>query len=210
MDLTLEEAVERLQASRRYRKDFNRVFGRDPNPEDLARTLAAYVRTINAGDSPYDSYLFGDRDALTEQELAGLKLFRGRANCTFCHTGPTLSDEDFHNTGVAWHDDEYLDEGRALVTQLDTDRGKFKTLTLREVSRTAPYMHDGSVATLEDVVKFYSDGGRENPNRDTDLQRLNLSDRERADLVSFMRAERHDSGRQIRPQSPAEQLSRGS
>ena len=188
MDLTLEEAVERLQSSRSYHKEFNRVFGRDPNPEDLASALAAYVRTINAGDSPYDRYLFGDRDALTEQQLAGLKLFRGKANCTFCHAGPNLSDEEFHNTGVAWRDGKYLDEGRALVTQLGTDRGKFKTPTLREVSRTAPYMHDGSLATLEDVVKFYSDGGRDNPNRDIVLQRLNLSDRERADLVSFLRA----------------------
>ena len=183
MDLTLEEAVERLQSSRRYRKDFNRVFGRDPNPEDLARALAAYVRTINAGDSPYDRYLFGGRDALTEQQLTGLKLFRGKANCTFCHAGPTLSDEEFHNTGVAWRDGELLDLGRALVTQRDDDRGKFKTPTLREVSQTAPYMHDGSLATLEDVVNFYSDGGRENPNRDIVLQRLNLSDRERADQI---------------------------
>ena len=188
MDLTLEEAVQRLQSSRSYHKEFNRVFGRDPNPEDLASALAAYVRTINAGDSPYDRYLFGARDALTEQQFAGLTLFRGKANCTFCHAGPTLSDEEFHNTGVAWRDGKYLDEGRALVTQLGTDRGKFKTPTLREVSRTAPYMHDGSLATLEDVVKFYSDGGRDNPNRDIVLQRLNLSDRERADLVSFLRA----------------------
>ena len=188
MDLTLPEAIERLQSSRSYGKDFNRVFNRDPNAEDLARALATYVRTINAGDSPYDRNLFGDRNALTEQQLAGLKLFRGRANCTFCHAGPNLSDEEFHNTGVAWRDGKYLDEGRALVTQLDTDRGKFKTPTLREVSRTAPYMHDGSIATLEDVVKFYSEGGRENPNRDIVLQRLNLSDRERADLVSFLRA----------------------
>lgn len=188
MDLTLEEAVERLRSSRGYRKDFNRVFKRDPNVEDLARALAAYVRTINAGDSPYDRYLFGDSNALTEQQLAGLKLFRGKGNCTFCHAGPTLSDEEFHNTGVAWSNGEFLDLGRALVTQQDADRGKFKTPTLREVSRTAPYMHDGSLATLEDVVKFYSDGGRENPNRDIVLQRLNLSDRERADLVSFLRA----------------------
>ena len=187
MDLTLEEAVERLQSSRGYRQDFNRVFGRAPDSEDLARALAAYIRTINAGDSPYDRYLFGDRDALTEQQLAGLKLFRGKANCTFCHAGPTLSDEEFHNTGVAWSNGEFLDLGRALVTQRDADRGKFKTPTLREVSRTAPYMHDGSLATLEDVVKFYRDGGRENPNRDIALQRLDLSDRERADLVSFLR-----------------------
>ena len=188
MDLTLEEAVARLRAKRRYRKAFETAFGREPDADGLALALAAYVRTILAGDSPYDRYAFGDRDALSEEELAGLRLFRGKANCSFCHSGPTLTDEEFHNTGVAWRDGSFQDDGRAIVTKLAEDRGKFKTPTLREVGRTAPYMHDGSLATLEDVVAFYSDGGRSNPNLDRDVRRLDLSDEEKIQLVAFLRA----------------------
>ncbi len=188
MDLTLEEAVERLRKKRRYRKDFQAVFDRAVNGEDLAKALATYVRTIQSGDSPYDRYVLGENDALSESALEGLKLFRGKANCTVCHAGPTLSDEGFHNTGVAWRDGKYLDDGRYAVTKEEGARGKFKTPTLREIARTAPYMHDGSIPTLEEVIDFYSDGGRENPNRDPEVQRLNLTDRERADLVSFLHA----------------------
>ncbi len=186
MDLTLEEAVERLRAKRRYRKAFEEVFGREPNAKDMARALAAYVRSILAGDSSYDRYLFGDRQALSEKELAGLSVFRGQGNCASCHTGPTFSDGEFHNTGVAWRDGEWLDEGRALVTEREEDRGKFKTPTLREVARTAPYAHDGSLATLEDVVEFYSDGGRKNPYLDSALRPLRLTDDEKAALLAFL------------------------
>ena len=188
MDLTLEEAVDRLRRKRRYRKGFQKAFGQEPNADDLARALAAYVRTILSGDSAYDRYLFGDAKALSKKALAGLKLFRGKANCTSCHTGPTLSDEEFHNTGVAWRGGEWLDKGRALVTKNLADRGKFKTPTLREVSRTAPYMHDGSLATLEDVIDFYSDGGRKNPHRDEEIRPLKLTRQEKSDLLAFLKS----------------------
>ena len=188
MDLTLEEAVDRLRRKRRYRKSFEQTFGQEPNAENLARALAAYVRTIVAGDSPYDRYAFGDRGALSQQALAGLRIFRGKANCTLCHAGPTLTDEEFHNTGIAWRDGSFQDEGRALVTQRDEDRGKFKTPTLREVARTAPYMHDGSLATLSEVADFYSAGGRKNPNLDPELRPLNLSAEEKAALIAFLQA----------------------
>ena len=188
MDLTLEETVERLRAKRRYRKDFKKVFDRAVNGEDLAKALAAYVRTIQSGDSPYDRYLFGNRDALSERSLKGLKLFRGKGNCSACHVGPTLSDEEFHNSGVAWKDGGFVDDGRYAVTKREEDRGKFKTPTLREVARTAPYMHDGSLTTLTAVVDFYSDGARKNPNLDPELHPLNLSDEEKAALIAFLQA----------------------
>jgi len=188
MDLTIEEAVERLRGKRRYRKGFRRVFGWEVNGEDLARALAAYVRTIQAGDSPYDRYLFGRKNALSQEARAGLRLFRGKANCSACHVGPTFSDEDFHNTGVAWRDGKFLDDGRYAVTKEERDRGKFKTPTLREIARTAPYMHDGSIPTLEEVIDFYSDGGRENPNRDPEVRLLKLNGDEKAALSAFLRS----------------------
>ena len=188
MDLTLEEAVERLRSKRRYRKAFERVFEREVNSEDLGRALAAYVRTIQAGNSPYDRYLLGDATALSAEAREGLQLFRGKANCTACHVGPTFSDEEFHNTGVAWRDGEFHDDGRFLVTGAEEDRGKFKTPTLREIVRTAPYTHDGTLVKLEDVIDFYSEGGRRNPNLDPEIRALQLSSQEKRALLAFLRS----------------------
>ena len=188
MDMTVEEAVSRLQRKRGYRKQFRKAFGREITGEDLARALASYVRTILSGDSPFDRYLYGDREALPEEAQQGLRLFRGKANCSACHVGPNLTDEQFHNTSVAWRDGRLLDEGRFAVTGKEKDRGAFKTPTLREIAGTAPYMHDGSMATLEDVIDFYSDGGRRNPNLDEALRPLRLSNQEKASLIAFLRS----------------------
>jgi cytochrome c peroxidase len=162
MDLSLQEASSRVGLS----------------VTALSHALASYIRSILSGDSPYDRFINGDRRALTQEQQRGMQIFRGRGNCTACHVGPTLSDERFHNTGVAWHGDRLQDEGRA--------NGTFKTPTLREVARTAPYMHDGSLATLGDVVNFYSDGGRKNPFLDTDVRPLRLTDEEKRDLIRFL------------------------
>ncbi|MDA2931161.1 cytochrome-c peroxidase [Acidobacteria bacterium AH-259-O06] len=188
MDITVEEVVARLKESDRDRREFQDVFGREINPVDLARALASYVRTILSGDSPYDRYINGDRNALSEQARRGLRIFRGKGNCTDCHLGPNLTDERFHNTGVAWRDGRFVDPGRYAVTQNERDRGKFKTPTLREIARTAPYMHDGSLARLEDVVKYYDRGGNRAPNLDSDLHPLNLKRDEKRALVVFLEA----------------------
>jgi cytochrome c peroxidase len=105
---------------------------------------------------------------------------------TACHVGPTFSDEQFHNTGIAWRDGRLLDDGRFMVSRKARERGAFKTPTLREVARTAPYMHDGSLPTLEAVVSFYSDGGRPNPSLDPDIRPLRLTVDEKRDLVAFL------------------------
>ena len=188
MDMTVEEVIERLQRKRRYRKMFRQAFGRDINSEDLARALASYVRTIYSGNSPFDRYIYGDRNALSEQARRGLRIFRGKGNCTACHIGPTFSDEDFHNTGVAWPDGKLLDEGRFTVTGKAEDQGAFKTPTLREVGRTAPYMHDGSLATLKDVIDFYDDGGRKNPYLDPEIRPLRLTKEEKTELLAFLKS----------------------
>ena len=188
MDMTLKDVVERLRRDRKYSELFQAVFGRIPTHVELANALASYVRTILSGDAPIDRYLSGEREALSQQERQGLGIFRGKGNCTVCHVGPTFTDEHFHNTGVAWQDGALLDQGRYMVTGKEEDRGAFKVPTLREVARTAPYMHDGSLATLEDVVDFYSDGGRQNPYLDRELRPLRLTEDEKTAVVAFLRS----------------------
>lgn len=152
--------------------------------EQVQQALAGYVRTILSGDAPYDRYLGGDRDALTTEQRLGLRLFRGKAGCTSCHLGPNLTDERFHNTGIAWP----RDEGRYTVTKNDRDRGAFKTPSLREAARTPPYMHDGSLKTMEAVIDFYDQGGKPNPALDAEIRELRLSAEEKAALAAFLRA----------------------
>ena len=162
MDLTLQEASSRVGLG----------------VPSISQALASYIRSILSGDSPYDRFINGDRRALTDEQQRGMQIFRGRGNCTACHAGPTFSDERFHNTGVAWQNSRLQDEGRA--------NGTFKTPTLREVARTAPYMHDGSLPTLTEVVDFYSEGGRQNPSLDSDIRPLRLTDQEKRALIRFL------------------------
>ena len=153
---------------------------------DISRALASYVRSILSGNAPIDRFTNGDRGALSSEQRAGLQVFRGKGNCTACHVGPNFTDERFHNTGVAWRDGSLLDEGRSEVTGKPEDRGAFKTPTLREVARTAPYMHDGSLAALDEVVDYYDRGGNSNPGLDPELRPLKLTASERRSLVAFL------------------------
>ena len=155
---------------------------------DVTAALASYVRTIRSGDSPYDRYAAGKTRALNTLEKAGLALFRRRGGCNACHIGPSFTDERFHNTGVAWRDGNIADDGRRVVSGKDRDRGAFKTPTLREIARTAPYMHDGSLTTLEDVVEFYSKGGRQNPNLDPEIRPRNFTSEEKRAIVAFLQS----------------------
>jgi cytochrome c peroxidase len=156
----------------------------------LSSALATYVRSILSGDSPFDRFVNGDRTSLTDEEQRGLSIFRGKGNCTACHLGPNFTDENVHNTGIAWDGEAFVDNGAG--------RGGFKTPTLRDVAKSAPYMHDGSIVTLEDVVAFYDRGGRPNPYLDREIHPLHLTDEEKRALVGFLRAlsgSPHESGR---------------
>ena len=170
MNLPLEEAAARVKL----------------NPTELSRALASYVRSILSGDSPYDRFANGDRSALTKEQQFGLQLFRGKGNCSACHVGPNFTDERFHNTGVAWRDGQLADEGRFEVSANPKDRGAFKTPTLREITRTGPYMHDGSMAALEDVIAFYSDGGPANPFLDSEIRPRSFTPEEQRALLAFL------------------------
>jgi cytochrome c peroxidase len=156
--------------------------------DQLSRALASYVRTILSGNSPYDRFINGNRAALSGEQQRGLQIFRGRGNCTACHVGPSFTDEQFHNTGVAFRHDAFLDEGRFAVSHKTEDRGAFRTPTLREIARTAPYMHDGSVPTLEEVVEYYDDGGRSNPHLDQEIRPLRLTPADKQALVAFLKS----------------------
>ena len=125
---------------------------------------------------------------LTELELEGFRLFQDKARCYLCHSGPEFTDENFHNTGIAWRDGALQDQGRAAIDGKPYHRGAFKTPTLRDLARRGPYMHDGSLATLEDVVNYYDRGGNQNPYLDENIVPLHLSDAEKTALLDFLRS----------------------
>jgi cytochrome c peroxidase len=156
--------------------------------EEVAGAIASYIRTILDGNSPYDYYINGDTKALSAEEKLGLSVFRGKGRCNTCHAGPNLTDESFHNTGIAWRDGVLHDPGRFTVSGKPEDRGAFKVPTLREVARTAPYMHDGTLKTLEEVVDYYDRGGNVNPYLDEELRPLHLTSGEKSALVQFLRS----------------------
>jgi len=186
MTMSLDKVVERLNAIPGYRQRFQAVFGTDVTSEGIALAIAAYERTILSGDAPYDRFKAGDKSALSESAQRGLKLFTGKAHCSACHAGPNFTDNAFHNLGVNITKDK-PDLGRSEISKLEGDRGAFKTPTLREIARTAPYMHDGSLTTLEDVVNYYDKGCTPNPQLDEELFPLKLTAEEKADLVQFLK-----------------------
>ncbi len=196
---TLTNVLRFLEADSTYAAAFNNAFGAGADAQRLSQALASYVRTISSGDAPIDRFTEGDGSAISERARFGLTVFRGKGRCTTCHVGPTFSDEGFHNTGVAWNGQRFVDHGRAALTGRAADRGAFKTPTLREISRTAPYMHDGSLATLDDVVEYYDAGGRANPALDPELRPLRLRPDEKRGLTAFLESLSGTIGEGLRP-----------
>jgi cytochrome c peroxidase len=187
MNMSLEDLVNKLNGIEGYRKKFQQVFGEEEiKAEHIAQAIAAFERTILSGNAPYDRFKAGDKSALSESAQRGMKLFFGKAHCSACHTGPNFTDGGFHNLGVSIMK-ENPDAGRFEQTKMVGDRGSFKTPTLREIARTAPYMHDGSLKSLEDVVAYYSKGGTTNDQLDEEIYELKLTDQEKTDLVTFLK-----------------------
>ena len=153
----------------------------------VAKAIAAYVRTIVSGNSPYDRFKAGDKSALSTEAQRGLALFEGKAGCVSCHAGFNFTDENYRNVGVGM-DKPNPDFGRYTVTKNETDKGAFKTPTLRDVARRGPYMHDGSEKTLEEVVAFYNRGGVKNPWLSSDVKPLKLTAQEQKDMVAFLQS----------------------
>jgi cytochrome c peroxidase len=187
MDLPLVDAVVRLAEDDSYRAEFEAVYDSPPTADHLAAALAAFVRRLYLGDSPIDRFRTGEVEAITPRERAGLWLYESRGACWRCHSGANFTDESFHNTGVG-ATAAAPEDGRFAHTADEADRGRFKTPTLRGVALTGPYMHDGSLATLEDVVEFYRQGGHPNANLDERIAPIELSDDDAVNLVAFLRA----------------------
>ncbi len=185
MNMELADVVGRLNGIAGYRQQFQQVFGTDVTEAGIAQAIAAYERTVLSGDAPYDRFKAGDESALSAAAQRGMKLFFGKANCSACHSGANFTDNGFHNIGVSWARED-RDLGRFKVSGLEGDKGAFKTPTLREIARTAPYMHDGSEPTLEAVVEHYNEGGTPNPFLDEEIFALHLTEAEQADLVTFL------------------------
>jgi cytochrome c peroxidase len=184
---TVAEVIRRLEAHTEYPARFKEAFSDGINAANLARALASFQRTLLVGNSVIDRFRAGETAALNPTQRHGLWLWESKGRCWRCHSGPNFSDDQFHNTGVSWGK-EPLDLGRFAVTTKEPDRGKFKTPTLRGVAWTAPYMHDGSLASLEDVVQFYNRGGNANPNLDPLMAPLELTPQEVQSLVAFLQA----------------------
>lgn len=197
-----------------YAAEFQKIFGRTPTIDDVVAAIASFERTVVSGNSKFDRFIAGDKTAMDESARRGWELWNGKARCNTCHpfgdVTPNFSDNKFHNIGVAaknrdfaalarqaasvkdpqelaFHA-EFTELGRYVVTKQPKDIGAFKTPGMRDVALTAPYMHDGSEATLMDVVNFYVRGGEPNPYLDGGIVPLELTEQEKQDLVAFMEA----------------------
>jgi cytochrome c peroxidase len=187
MGETLENVVRKLNAIPGYKRQFQEVFHSDVTTDGIAKAIASFERTIVSGPSPYDRFLQGDKKALSTEAQRGMEIFNGKGTCIACHSGPLFSDQSFHNLGIGMNAAK-ADIGREAVTKDPKDRGKFKTPGLRNVANTYPYMHDGQTATLEAVVELHNKGGIPNPNLDPVIKPLGLTDAEKKDLVTFLKA----------------------
>jgi cytochrome c peroxidase len=178
--------TERLSKDSSYQRQSRQAYDRNIDPFVISRAIAVFERTMISGRSAYDRFLQGENSALDAAALRGKDLFFSeRTSCSSCHAGFDFTAYAFENNGLYT---DYADPGRARLTGLEIDRALFKVPTLRNISETAPYMHDGSFADLESVVDHYRSGGEPHPNKSVLVRPLDLSDQEAADLVAFLQA----------------------
>jgi cytochrome c peroxidase len=171
-----------------YRPLFAKAFGNDQIDIDrIAMAIATFERTILSGNAPYDRYKKGDKKAMSAEQVRGMSVFFDKAKCDRCHENSNFTLNAYSNIGIGM-DKPDPDVGRYSQTKDSRDWGVFKVPTLRDIEHTAPYMHDGSLKTLEEVVDYYDKGGTPNKNLDGNIRKLNLTDQEKKDLVSFLKA----------------------
>jgi len=185
MNMTEPDLVHRLRAAPRYVAAFTVAFGDgDITRPRIEQALATYERTIIAGEAPFDRWIMGDETAIGAEAKRGFALFNGKAHCASCHSGPSFTDGSFQDIGSATGND--IGRGR-LFPKSEKLQYAFKTPTLRDVARRGPYMHDGSIATLEDVIELYDKGGIDRPSRSPSITPLSLTQPEKKALIAFLR-----------------------
>lgn len=184
MNTPMDVLIARLKGISGYQNKFDEVFpGEGITEKNIAASIATFERTIVSAEAPFDRWVAGDEKAIGEDAKRGFVLFNTKANCVSCHSGWTFTDDSFRDIGLAATDDV----GRAkIVPGVPELQYAFKTPGLRNIDQRAPYMHDGSMATLEDVVRHYVDGGQQRPSLDAEIKPLALNDQEVKDLVAFM------------------------
>jgi cytochrome c peroxidase len=184
-----DAVIAKINSIEDYKKLFKESFATDViTIKHVGKAIASFQRTLISGNSPFDKFDYdGDEKAISESAKRGKKLFFGKARCNLCHFGTNFSDEKFHNIGIGWGE-EAVDVGRYNVSKETKDIGAFKTPTLREISLTGPYMHDGRFATLREVVEHYNGGGVKNPFLDNQIIPLKLTESEKKDIVEMLRS----------------------
>jgi cytochrome c peroxidase len=183
MNTPMDVLIDRLKGISGYQKKFDEVFpGEGISEKNIAASIATFERTIVSAEAPFDRWVGGDEKAIGEDAKRGFVLFNTKANCASCHSGWTFTDDSFHDVGLPTED-----IGRAkIVPGVPELQFAFKTPGLRNIDQRAPYMHDGSMATLEEVVRHYVQGGIQRPSLSTDMKPIALNDQEVKDLVAFM------------------------
>jgi cytochrome c peroxidase len=188
MNMTTEEVVKRLTKSKTYPKLFMKAYGSKPDAGTLVKALACFERTLISFDSKYDNWIRNNGAGFETSEVRGFYLFvGGKTHCVSCHSGINFTNNSFQNNGLSV---AYADEGRFRITSDQNDKGKFKVPTLRNIALTAPYMHDGSLQTLEDVVEHYNSGGKAHPNKSPHVHNNDsppLTEKEKVDLIGFLK-----------------------
>lgn len=186
MNLPLTEVEPRLRQNPVYVEMFRKAYNREPDLYGLVRAIASFERTLISGNSRYDRYVYRkDDNALSPPEKRGMNIFFGeKAECFHCHTGFNFSDQSFQNNGLYA---TYTDPGRGRITGRTLDEGKFKVPSLRNLSYTGPYMHDGSLNTLEEVLQHYMSGGKNHPNQSPLIRPFTLTAQEQQDLIAFLK-----------------------
>jgi len=182
-----DEAATAIAAVPAYAKAFTEAFDAKPSKDTIVKALASFLRNLRSGDSEFDRWQAGKENKVSDAAKAGYELFMGKAGCVVCHTPPLFTDKIFHNVGIGMKA-EKPDIGAAGEKAFNdkTKTGQFKTPSLRNVAKTAPYLHDGSTKTLAEVVKIMSGGGIDNPNKDPLMMPRGLTDEEQAQLVAFL------------------------
>jgi cytochrome c peroxidase len=189
MHSEMHQVMQKLSRVKGYKQLFKEAFGsEDIDPFMLTDAIATFEKTIISAESRFDKFLKGDKRALSNSELRGLHLFRTKARCMNCHNGPLFSDNLFHNNGFQQNGDPQNDKGYYLVSHKEEDIGKFKTPSLRDVMKTGPWMHNGLMKTMEDVLMHYNKGAKGNGGADAHVTTLFLTNKEQAELLAFLKA----------------------